>query len=431
LKKNLFIFFISFSFVAGAQTWLPVGTGISYGGYVNTLYVYDSVMYAGGVFTAPGNNVAQWNGTVWDSLGPGINNEVFAFSQYKGDIYIGGWFSRAGHVSASCLVAWNGSGFINPGINIEGGQVNALQTYDSLLYIGGNFDSVNHQYLLTTGIAKWNNTIIEPLEPSAFPNESYSFTIYNSDLCIGKSAMSSTCLEKWNNSSLNCIGNSFILPYNQVILYALDTGSGNLYAGGNFNFVGSGHADNYISQFNGTAWSNMGSGIDGIVYALATYKNFVFAGGSFDSAGGVAANNIAMWDGTSWHALGTGLNGPVFALAIFNGDLYAGGNFTSPAVGIAKLAGPLGIDNINTHTTALTVYPNPGKGLFTFQSPTLNGNLSVEVYNIMGEKVYHELLKQAQNSFQINLDVPNGIYLYRVLSNTGNLVGEGKIEIAK
>jgi hypothetical protein len=56
----------------------------------------------------------------------------------------------------------------------------------------------------------------------------------------------------------------------------------------------------------------------------------LYAGGSFTTAGGVAAKAIARWDGIQWHSLGSGLNGHVYALAVGpDGSLYAGGNFTT------------------------------------------------------------------------------------------------------
>ena len=58
-----------------AQTWSAVGTGMS--GYITSLSVYNGLLYAGGQFSTAGSipvndNIAQWNGTTWDSVGPRI-----------------------------------------------------------------------------------------------------------------------------------------------------------------------------------------------------------------------------------------------------------------------------------------------------------------------------------------------------------------------
>ncbi|MFN9306725.1 MAG: hypothetical protein ACK6DT_11755 [Planctomycetota bacterium] len=67
------------------------------------------------------------------------------------------------------------------------------------------------------------------------------------------------------------------------------------------------------------------------VPALAVLPNGdLVAGGSFTTAGGVAANRIARWNGSTWSALGSGMNSSVLALAMLpTGDLVAGGGFTT------------------------------------------------------------------------------------------------------
>ena len=59
----------------------------------------------------------------------------------------------------------------------------------------------------------------------------------------------------------------------------------------------------------------------------------VYAGGSFQYAGGNPASAISKWDGTNWTALGSGVAGAspptVYALAVSSNDLYVGGAFTN------------------------------------------------------------------------------------------------------
>ena len=100
----------------------------------------------------------------------------------------------------------------------------------------------------------------------------------------------------------------------------------NLYAGGYFTTAG-GVTANDIAKWDGSAWSALGSGMDGCdVNALAVSGTNLYAGGDFTTAGGVTANNIAKWDGSAWSALGSGMNGySVYALAVSGTNLYAGG----------------------------------------------------------------------------------------------------------
>lgn len=89
-----------------------------------------------------------------------------------------------------------------------------------------------------------------------------------------------------------------------------------LVAGGTFTSAG-GVAANRITRWDGTTWQPFGTGMNGAVQALTTWDpdgdgpllNQLVAGGFFSTAGGMTVNGIALWDGSSWQALGTGVVG--------------------------------------------------------------------------------------------------------------------------
>jgi len=90
-----------------------------------------------------------------------------------------------------------------------------------------------------------------------------------------------------------------------------------------------------------------------------------------------------------------------------------------------------GIDNISNNSDQVTVYPNPNNGQFTLQS-SFDGESLVEIYNVLGEKVFIKNLNSNKGSNSINISQqPNGVYLYRVITENGNLLGEGKIILDK
>jgi hypothetical protein len=86
-----------------------------------------------------------------------------------------------------------------------------------------------------------------------------------------------------------------------------------------------------------------------------------------------------------------------------------------------------------------TVYPNPNNG--SFQLGIRNYQLSegipmggtaanVEIYNMLGEKVYSSALNIQNSTFSINLGTKSaGLYHYRVVSEAGNLITNGKFII--
>jgi hypothetical protein len=135
-------------------------------------------------------------------------------------------------------------------------------------------------------------------------------------------AISSTVRADWTSLNPGILGVD-----NSVYRFAVDD-RGNMYVGGSFNVAGTLPA-NFIAKWDGTAWSALGSGMDGAVYALAVSGTNLYAGGSFTNAGGVSARYIARWDGYKWSALGSGSDSVVGALAVSGTNLYAGGSFTN------------------------------------------------------------------------------------------------------
>jgi hypothetical protein len=86
----------------------------------------------------------------------------------------------------------------------------------------------------------------------------------------------------------------------------------------------------------------------------------------------------------------------------------------------------------------LTIFPNPNNGKFTIQSsPGTRGHLSVEVYNVLGEKVFSKLspsepARAGIVHYPLSIDLsgqPGGIYLCRLLEENGELVREIKFVI--
>ncbi|MCA9278035.1 MAG: hypothetical protein H6815_04515 [Phycisphaeraceae bacterium] len=93
-----------------------------------------------------------------------------------------------------------------------------------------------------------------------------------------------------------------------------------------------------VLQWDGSAWSRLGASLvrdttsSGLVYSIASYNGSLYAGGRFDSAGGVVLNNIARWSGTSWQPVQGGLSGTsapnVRRLTVYDNKLIVCGTFT-------------------------------------------------------------------------------------------------------
>lgn len=130
---------------------------------------------------------------------------------------------------------------------------------------------------------------------------------------------------------------------NSTVYSAAFDNAGNLYIGGNFTVVAEILA-NRVAKWDGSKWSALGSGIGGDVFDLFTTVNSLvisgtnlYAGGRFNTAGGLQATNVAKWNGSAWSALGLGVAGyAVESLAASGTNLYAGGSVPG---GVVKWTG--------------------------------------------------------------------------------------------
>jgi len=88
------------------------------------------------------------------------------------------------------------------------------------------------------------------------------------------------------------------------------------------------------------------------------------------------------------------------------------------------------LNNLPDEDADIKVYPNPSKGKFTVKPTVVSGQCSVEIYNVLGEKIRSFEVSGQNNEIDLS-NQTNGVYLYRVVAENGELVGEGKLIIQK
>jgi len=256
-----------------SDTWSSLGTGSSNGvnGAVRALAVVGNEVYVGGTFTQAGgvsaNRVARFNTqtNTWSSLGTGssngVNNTVYALAVSGSEVFVGGFFTSAGGVSANRVARFNtltntwsslGTGSSN-GVN---SWVNALAVVGNEVYVGGTFTQAGG--VSANRVARFNTQ-----------------TNTWSSLGTGSSNGVSGGLDPYV-SALAVVGNE-------------------VFVGGAFTSAGVVIA-NRVARFNTqtNTWSALGTGssngVNDVVNALAVSGNEVVVGGDFTSAGGVIAN---------------------------------------------------------------------------------------------------------------------------------------------
>lgn len=335
-------------------------------------------LYVAGDF----NLFRSWDGVSWSTppqapaAFAGRCDELVVADLGNGPrLLAGGAMSFPGNPASVGVVAWDGATWAEVGTGSPA-NIRALALHDDgsgpKLYAGGAFQYPQN----LQSLARFDGTTWQSLDASA---GNYVFSLMEFDDGYGLRLVATGHLESagtqgasgvaaWDGTSWSPLGDGDGTSGPVIALATFDDGNGRaLYAGGTFKSAGTTLAS-AIARFDGTDWSALGSGISivsvfgavstGNVFALCEYtapaaSPALFAGGSFNRAGGNAASSIARWDGATWSPLGLGVTvtapalASVTALCVHDDGtgpaLYVGGTFTaaggSPASNIARWDG--------------------------------------------------------------------------------------------
>lgn len=364
------------------STWSSIGapTLMTSGGVLDLAVLANGDLVAAGTFFSGSHALARWTGTAWASMGVQGNND-FAWASTltvmpSGDLVVGGSFADIGQLSVRNIARWNGSIWSRMGSGFDGSVTSLASLPDGRTAVGGTFASAGD---LTTGhVAVWDgahwttpgNGVDGFVNAVAFlPNGDLivagSFGHAGGTAVTHGGSVGVMNLARWDGSSWSEMGSGL----NGEVKALAVLPNGDVVAGGYFNAAGAVTVGS-IARWNGSIWSAIGSGVDGEVRALLARGNDLFIGGQFTTAGGVSANSIARLDTTTgvWSPLGAGVDGSspqVLALAArANGEIFVGGSFTI-AGGVSRPylarwdgAAWHGMGSLDAEVSALQVLPD-------------------------------------------------------------------------
>lgn len=128
------------------------------------------------------NRVLAWDGAEWRQRGPNLGSPR-SLSYFKGDLYVGGVFTREPDVRA--IARWDGAEWVGLGRGLfynavpkTAARVNALHATKDKLFVGGLFDSASGG--AATNLATWTGTSWEAA-PGFFNESGAVFNIARSD----------------------------------------------------------------------------------------------------------------------------------------------------------------------------------------------------------------------------------------------------------
>jgi len=365
-----------------------LGFGTQTNTAVRALKEFNGDLYAGGNIFPSGEpsavvHLTRGNpGTGWTALTAGNDvGSINDFTVFAGSLVIAGGFATVNGVTRNSMAGWNGSSFHGYSTGVGIGGVRCVTIHNGIA-IGGAFTTASGSPANRTAFWPPGGSSWQALGSGMFDGSVEDLVSYRGQLiAVGtfdNAGATVNGIAHWDGATWGSFGGGIgnyilaMVPYN-----------GRMVAGGDFHQpTASLSTAHNVAGWNGNTVSSFGVGTNGLVEALESFKypgingSFeLIAGGSFTSAGGVAANRIARWNESplivfpppAWQAMGGGFNNAVTAIERFNGVTYAGGFFNSPAGFVARW------------NESTDVWESMGSGLngFVFAMKEYNGALYV------------------------------------------------------
>ena len=321
-----------------AGAWSSLGSGIT-GANVSDLAVFGTQLIAAGTFThaggQPASNIAAWDGTAWSALGSGLNAPATSLTVYNGQVIVAGSFTDAGGVAANHIAAWNGSSWSPLGAGIDAVPAK-VESYSGRVFVGYNMNLGSLENPIAV-LDAWNGSSWQGIafwQPGVGPGNPSTVYITGLDVAAGKLFIGGLFADQagyyYDGATVTHTG----LAGDWI--YAFAEYNGAVYEGG-YNPT--------VARWNGgTSWTyNIGGSSAwqaAVPYDLEVFGDVLVVAGGLD--GFVDPPNLYLitWDGANWSTLGTGVNGVIEALAVMNGRLFAAGQFSTadgnPASRIAQ-----------------------------------------------------------------------------------------------
>jgi hypothetical protein len=367
------------------SVWTSAGSGANQS--VSFLSAFDGdttgpqpeTMLASGGFTAIGGlstrRLGTWSAGTWRSWGHGLWNypETMSVLDLDGagpggeELIVGGNVWTAGGIGGSGIMAWNGNqwrivGNSLPGYQGSSGTVRSIALFDedgpgpvaSKMFVAGSLGNPFN------GRARLNGTTWESVaggfSGSNFP-QGYALAVYDRDesgphlpelyfggqgtYFVGGQTVNNVA--RWDGLTWSDVGGGiqasaglFATAYAMAVFDPDDSGPipPSLFVGGYFTSAGNTVNTANIARWDGSQWHSVGgadSSVDCFFVRQEADGPRLYAGGDFQSIGGVFSPHIAVWDGKGWSALGGGLPQYVFSITdLGSADIYVAGGWEYP-----------------------------------------------------------------------------------------------------
>lgn len=278
----------------------------------------------------------------------------------------------------STFASYSDSCWEFPGGGIYGGMPEAMIEYQSMLILGGNFDSVGspdlNNVLHTKYVAGWDGTNWIDISINDPPEPIQSLCVHNDTL------------------------------------YASDYDGNIIFLDGN-----------EWKQFAKLHSNDHQLGLVGLAFFMKSVDNKLYIGGYFQSIDSTLfTQNIAYYANNSWKSMGDGIPAKLLNdLIKWKDEIYVCGNFDTKLNGkrarfIAKWDETIGISERITHKNQVDIFPNPVENtLNVCLRDELNSSAKISIFSIEGSRKCTFQLESRISKLDIS-NLPSGLYIYKI-----------------
>ncbi len=402
----------------------------------------------------------------WMPIPQEVNDIVWDFAIYKGQLIAGGYFTKAGQTSVNHIAAWDGNKWTPLGKGLRGPYAGAEKMYvhDSLLYVKGFFDSAGE--VAARGLAVWNGKEWKNLLKNGLMDtlrKVHSFAVYKNEIYVGGNysqigGIKANGIAKWDGENWHSLGTNKYTDAQNLYVFEEE-----LYMLGSID-LGGPYKD-YIARWDGTSWKKLSTGVGNQHKGMINWNDKLLIGANTPlQIPPVDYRDLVQWDGDTiirfsrqlminlynfkifenelycfggggimkwnedslnWNYFDTGIQkSTIRTMVEYEGELYCGGDFDkftqSNCNYIARYTDKVGI-YLTKEKPIIGLYPNPVKTILSIQGIAID---YIVISSLSGQIVMREEINGAENS-EIDLGLlSNGLYILELIGKDGNVYRE-------
>jgi trimeric autotransporter adhesin len=184
--------------------------------------------------------VSIWNGMQWNDIANDIDGDIYAFGKIDRDLYAAGKFSKIGGVNAYSIAKWNGANWSPLGAGLTGepittgispGSVRSMAIIGNDVYVNGYF--VKAGEVAAEGIARWDGSQWSDLGGTPPKVSNFTMAVIGNDLYV---VGTNQDLYKWDGTNWIDLCSKSGNGFNATVL-AMAASGNELWFGGIFTTV--------------------------------------------------------------------------------------------------------------------------------------------------------------------------------------------------